>query len=222
MTAHVEPDANQAFYRTSRLNGYDLVTVQAANRLLWRCPPERLVEHYNRHVSGRHLDIGPGTGHYLDRCRFPLSQPTITLLDLNPDPLVFAATRIARYNPATVQADLLEDLPSIPQAPFDSIGLNYVLHCLPEPPAGKQEVFARLKPLLNPGGVVFGSTVVTGGAPTTLLSSAFNSLYQRMGAFHNQTDTVDMLHDALGAHFASHAVEIRGSVALFTARRPLP
>ncbi|WP_194837648.1 class I SAM-dependent methyltransferase [Nocardia sp. XZ_19_369] len=222
MTTPATTDSGQSFYRANRLNGYDLITVNAANRLLWRCPPERFVEHYDQNVSGRHLDVGPGTGYYLDRCRFPVPDPAITLLDLNPDPLTFVAGRIARYAPATVRADLLGDLPAIPNAPFDSIAINYVLHCLPDPPTGKQEVFARLKSLLTADGVLFGSTVVTGGAPQTPFSNAFNALYQRMGAFHNQNDTVDMLHGALQQHFANHVLEIRGSVALFTARKPLP
>ncbi|WP_306362242.1 class I SAM-dependent methyltransferase [Nocardia sp. CC227C] len=220
MNTAATTDPGQTFYRTNRLNGYDLITVNAANRLLWRCPPEHFVELYNRNVSGRHLDIGPGSGYYLDHCEFPVARPVITLLDLNPDPLTFVAGRIARYAPDTVRADLLGELPPIPNAPFDSIAINYVLHCLPEPPAGKQEVFARLKPLLTDTAVVFGSTVVTGGAPTTPLSKAFNTLYQRMGAFHNQNDTVESLHGALDRHFMSHILEIRGSVALFTARGP--
>lgn len=213
-------DHGQVFYHTNRLNGYDLVTVKAANYLLWRCPPTRLTEHYDKNVSGRHLDIGPGSGYYLDHCTFPIPDPSITLLDLNPDPLTFVSQRISRYHPTTVQADLLDDLPPIPNAPFDSIALNYVLHCLPEHPSGRQGVFARIKPLLSQGGVAFGSTVVTGGAPATFLSNAFNALYQRMGAFHNQNDTVDALHSALGQHFEDHVLEIRGSVVLFTARRP--
>ncbi|MBF6354486.1 methyltransferase [Nocardia higoensis] len=221
MTSTVDNDHGQSFYRTNRLNGYDLVTVNAANRVLWRCPPQRLVEHYDRNVAARHLDIGPGTGYYLDHCHFPVAQPTLTLLDLNPDPLTFAAQRLARYTPATVRADLLSPLPPVPGSPFDSIGVNYVLHCLPNQSQGRGDVFARLKPLLNTDGVLFGSTVVTGGAPATVLSNAFNALYQRMGAFHNQRDTVDTLHDALAEHFGSLVLEVRGSTVLFTARKPL-
>lgn len=220
MSAPETTDHGQTFYRTNRLNGYDLVTVKAANYLLWRCPPTRLVELYNQHVTDRHLDIGPGSGYYLDHCTFPSSKPEVTLVDLNPDPLTFVQQRIARYNPSTARADLLDDLPNIPNAPFDSIALNYVLHCLPQTPGGRGDVFARIKPLLSPQGVLFGSTVVTGGAPATPLSRAFNALYQRMGAFHNQRDTVQSLHEALNQHFTSLILEIRGSVVLFSARGP--
>lgn len=215
-------DHGQTFYRTNRLNGYDLVTVKAANYLLWRCPPRRLVELYNQHVTDRHLDIGPGSGYYLDHCTFPSPNPEITLVDLNPDPLTFVQQRLTRYNPSTVRADLLDDLLDIPNAPFDSIALNYVLHCLPDTPEGRGDVFARIKPLLSPSppGVLFGSTVVTGGTQSTPLSQAFNTLYQRIGAFHNQHDTVDSLHEALDQHFSSHVLEVRGSVVLFTARDP--
>ncbi|WP_197467320.1 class I SAM-dependent methyltransferase [Tsukamurella pulmonis] len=213
-------DHGQAFYRTKRLNGYDLVTVQAANHLLWRCAPSRLIDLYNSHVTDRHLDIGPGSGYYLDHCTFPSMNPELTLVDLNPDPLTFVQQRLARYSPSVARADLLDSLEDVPNAPFDSIGLNYVLHCLPQTPGGRADVFANIKPLLKPQGVLFGSTVVTGGASATPLSRAFNALYQKMGAFHNELDTVDSLHSALDEHFTSHVLEVRGSVTIFSARGP--
>jgi ubiquinone/menaquinone biosynthesis C-methylase UbiE len=70
-----------------------------------------MLERYNRHVGPRHLDMGVGTGWYLDRAAWPVARPEITLLDLNENSLSAAARRLARYAPETVQANVLEPLP---------------------------------------------------------------------------------------------------------------
>ncbi|MFF5252813.1 class I SAM-dependent methyltransferase [Streptomyces leeuwenhoekii] len=212
----------QPYYENRRLRLYDAVVVNASNRLLWRCPKQRLLDHYNEWITSRHLEVGPGSGYYLDHCRFPAGPAELTLLDLNPDPLHFTAHRLRRHSPRCVQADILEPLPDIVGDGFTSVAFNYVLHCLPEPPGGKQVVFKHLRQVLAPGGVLFGSTVLSQGVKHTVLSRRFNLLYQRQGSFHNQHDSVRRLHRTLDEHFDSHWLEVRGSVALFAARAPGP
>ncbi|CAM5606953.1 hypothetical protein SALBM135S_07213 [Streptomyces alboniger] len=228
MTIDASPESSafgfegQAYYEHRRLRLYDLVVVNASNRLLWRCPKARLLEHYNDFITPRHLEIGPGSSYYLDHCRMPAPAPRLTLLDLNPDPLKFAAHRLRRYTPRCVQADILEPLPDLVGGNYTSIGYNYVMHCLPEPPGGKRIVFKHLREALSPEGVLFGSTVLSRGVKHTALSRRFNLLYQRQGSFHNQRDSVRGLHQALDEHFASHWIEVRGSVALFAAHASQP
>ena len=86
----------QAVYTPRTLRAYDTIVVKWSNRLVWRCPARRLLAHYDRHVSASHLDVGPGTGYYLERCRFPEEDAQITLLDPNSDVLRFAAHRLER------------------------------------------------------------------------------------------------------------------------------
>jgi hypothetical protein len=71
----------QAVYTARTLRAYDAVVVKLSNSLVWRCPARRILAQYNRHVSVAHFDVGPGTGYYLGRCRFPGEAPEITLLD---------------------------------------------------------------------------------------------------------------------------------------------
>ncbi|MFC0452195.1 hypothetical protein [Rhodococcus jostii] len=66
-----------------------------SNTLVWRCPSERLLAHYNSHLGDRHLDIGPGTGWYLRRATYPTPNPMVELLDLNPNTLQMTTTRLA-------------------------------------------------------------------------------------------------------------------------------
>lgn len=106
----------------------------------------------------RHLSQRANTRYFLDRCRFPTSMPTIGLLDLNPNSLAATTRRIRRYRPITFLANVLSLL-QIDAPLFDSIGLNYLLHCLPGDMRSKSVVFYNLKPLLNAGGVIFGTAM---------------------------------------------------------------
>jgi SAM-dependent methyltransferase len=208
--------AGQAIYTPWTLRNYDWFVLGFSNRFLWRCPTGELRALYQRNVAARHLDIGVGTGHFLDRVAWPVAEPAITLLDLNPDCLIFAAGRIARYRPAMVRADVFRPLPDL--GPFDSVGLCYLLHCLPGTMNEKAVVFDRLKPALAPGARIFGATIVQGDAPRSAAARALMAAYNRKGVFSNRADTVEALTEALAARFADARVTGRGAVALFEAR----
>lgn len=201
-------------YVSPVLNIYDAFVLGFSNDHVWRCPSQQMLELYHQHVSAQHLEIGVGTGYFLDRCRFPVAQPRITLLDLNPTTLRHTTQRIARLTPAACVADALEPLPLAP-ASFDSIGLNYVLHCLPTTSAAKSVLVADLVRLLRPGGVLFGATILGAGVPHSPLARLFLATYHRLGVFTNRTDQPAMLEQALRQHFRSYDLRLVGSVALF-------
>ena len=46
---------------------YDPLVLGPIARFVWRCPTSRLLERYRRHIRARHLDVGPGTGYFLER-----------------------------------------------------------------------------------------------------------------------------------------------------------
>jgi hypothetical protein len=75
--------AGHAFYTRRSLAVYDVAILGFFSRLAWRCPADRIVAHYNQHVSANHLDIGVGTGYFLDHCAFPGETPRMALLDPN-------------------------------------------------------------------------------------------------------------------------------------------
>jgi SAM-dependent methyltransferase len=220
-TARTEaPDsrAGQAVYSRWTLQLYDLYVLGLSCRLAWRCPAAALLAHYDAHVSARHLDVGVGSGYFLDRCRFPVARPEVMLLDLNESSLAFAARRIARLGPRTCRADVLEPLPL--QERFDSIGLGFLLHCLPGDMAYKAGGLAHLAAVLEPAGVLFGSTVLTVDVRHNRLGAALVDIYNRKGIFSNRGDSAAGLRAALDASFAEVSITMRGAVALFSARRP--
>jgi hypothetical protein len=214
MTERVE--AGQAVYSPMVLRTYDWIVLGLSNRFFWRCRTAELRRLYDRNVSDCHLDIGVGTGYFLDKAKWSVTTPAITLLDLNPNCLAMASRRIRRFTPQTVLANVLAPLP--PLGPFQSAGLCYLLHCLPGTMAEKAVVFDHLTPLLGPGARVFGATIVQGSAPRSWPAQALMNLYNRKGIFSNAEDTAEALNTALRERFCDVEVALRGTVALFEAR----
>ena len=90
-------EAGQKVYTPWTLKVYDAFVLGFSNRFLWRCPTHFLESMYTRNVSGKHVDVGVGTGYFLDKVRWPVANPQILLVDLSPNSLEAAARRIARY-----------------------------------------------------------------------------------------------------------------------------
>jgi len=202
-------------YSRGMLAVYDVGVLGFNNHVVWRCPTGRLLQHYDTHVSGNHLEAGVGTGWYLDHCRFPVTDPRIGLVDLSSSALAKTSSRIGRYHPQSQQADLLEPVPAVSE-PFDSLGMCYLLHCLPAAAQEKGGVVGNLRPQLNPGATVFGATILGDEGPHWLLGRAMLEVFNRTGVFSNSSDTVDSLASGLGAHLDDVQVEVVGAVALFS------
>jgi 2-polyprenyl-3-methyl-5-hydroxy-6-metoxy-1,4-benzoquinol methylase len=210
-----QAEAGQAIYTKHVLGAYDFFVLGISNHFVWRCPTRRLLEQYDARVTATHLDVGVGTGYFLDRCQFPSPAPRIALMDLNRNALDFASRRIARYNPEIYLGNVLEPIP-LDAPKFDSVGVNYLLHCLPGSIESKSAVFDHLKALMNPGAVLFGSTLLQGDVPRSWAAKRLMDFYNRKGIFSNERDDVDGLRRALDRRFEAVSVEIVGCAALFS------
>ena len=209
-----------AAYTPLSLALYDLAVLRFSNSFVWQCPSHVLLDFYNQHISDKHLDIGVGTGYFLDKCRFPSTTPKIALFDLNPHSLAKSAKRLRRYNPSCYLGDALQPI-DIGMSGFGSISLNYLLHCLPGNLASKSIVFEHVKPLLRDGGVIFGSTILGEGVRHNPLAKQLMKIYNTKGFFSNLSDRQSDLESGLKAHFDEHTIHIAGCVALFSARKGL-
>ena len=209
--------AGQAVYTPLTLMVYDWAVLGFSNQFLWRCPTARLRALYDRNVSDNHLDIGVGTGYFLDKANWPSAEPHITLVDLNPNSLDAAAKRIARYRPEKVVANVFEPLPLDRQ--FKSIGLSYLFHCLPGDLSQKvPAVLENAGRFLAEDGVLFGATILQGDAPRSRPAQALMNLYNAKGVFSNANDALGDLRHALDEHFTSVEIVQHGVVALFACR----
>src|SRR5688500_6512051 len=80
------------------------------NHFFWKCPTRHLVAPYRTHLTGNHLEIGPGTGYLLDKTGPPGANPRLVLCDMNPHCLQKAGQRLQRFQPVTHQADVLRPI----------------------------------------------------------------------------------------------------------------
>ena len=210
--------AGQAVYSRRFLSVYDAFVYGFNHPLLWRCPKARLVAHYDANVGARHLDVGVATGALLDDCRFPVPDPELTLMDLNPNSLAAASRRLARYAPRTHRANVLEDWHLEPGS-YDSGARTLRRHCLTVPMSAKGVAFEHAHRVLAPGGTFFGATILGKDVPISPLATAFIALSNARGILDNHGDGPAELDAALAAVFPTRTVTIHGTVALFSARR---
>jgi SAM-dependent methyltransferase len=209
--------AGQAGYTPFLLAIYDPWVLGFMAPAVWRSPTPPVVERYRRHLGRRHLDVGPGTGYFLEKAA-PPAETVITLLDPNPNVLRRCARRLAAMRPTTIEADVMKPLPVAGR--FDSAALSFVLHCLRGPMSNKAVAIRNLANVLEPDGVLFGGTVLgiteRHSLPARAVLRAFNS----HGDFDNLRDTADGLRGILEESFRTVEVDVIGSIALFTATGP--
>jgi len=207
----------QSDYTALLLNAYDPLVLGPIARYVWRCPTPGLVERYRRHIRDRHLDVGPGTGYFLDRSGLA-DGSRVTILDPNRNVLRHVSRRLGRFDVTAVEADVLKPLPVY--APFDSAALHLVIHCLPGPMARKAAAVANVAATLEPDGVLFGAAVLGTSGTHTWMARRFLDAFNRQGGFDNLADSEEGLAGILGASFDEVEVEVVGSIALFACRGP--
>lgn len=207
-----------AVYNRATLLAYDLWVLGVSNRWAWQCPTAALLAQFDRHAGRRHLDIGVGTGYLLDHCRFPQGRPALVLADLNPASLAAAARRLRRFAPRTHRIDVLQPF-ALPEAPFDSVSLNYLLHCLPGRLERKALAVRHAAAQLRPGGLLFGATILGDAAGHNGFGRLLMRVYNERGIFGNREDTPEALQAVLERELQGVEVRVEGRVALFAGRR---
>jgi len=172
--------------------------------------------HFNNHVTSNHLDIGVGTGYFLDKCCFPSPKVRIVLMDLNRNSLNEASRRIERYNPVQYRVNALEKI-KLETDTFDSISVNYLFHCLPGKLSDKLVVLDNVNHLLSERGIIFGATILSHGVNKCSMAAKLMSFYNKKGIFSNADDSVEDLENYLSGKYLNYELDIQGCVALFSA-----
>ena len=209
--------AGQRGYNRLLLNAYDPLVLGPIARFVWRCPASGLIDRYRRHIRDPHLDVGPGTGYFLEHSGMPAGG-RVTILDPNPNVLGHVSRRLRSLDVTAVEADVLKPLPVA--GPFASAALHLVLHCLPGPLERKAQAVANVAMVLAPDGVLFGASVLGRGGNHTWAARRMLGAFNREGGFDNLADTEDGLRAILQASFERVTVDVVGSALLFAAAGP--
>lgn len=207
----------QSGYNPALLAIYDIWVLRFMTRAVWKVPIQPVVTRYRQHLGRRHLDVGPGTGYFIEQVA-PSADTEITLLDPNPHVLKHASKRLAAWGPVEVEADVMKPLPV--EGGYDSAALSFVLHCLREPMSNKAAAIRNIADVLGPDGVLFGGTVLGIDEPHSRSARAFLWAANKQGGFDNRQDTVEGLREILDASFRHVEIERSGSSALFSATGP--
>lgn len=207
----------QSDYNRLLLNVYDPLVLGPIARFVWRCPTSGLLARYRQRVRAPHLDVGPGTGYFLEESGLPAGSP-VTIVDPNATVLGHVARRLRHLDITTVEADVLKPLPV--EGPFQSAALHLVIHCLPGPLSRKAQAVTNLAAVLAPNGVLFGASVLGTSGNHTWLARRMLSAFNRRGTFDNLEDTEAGLREILGASFERVELETIGSIAVFAATSP--
>ena len=139
-------------------------------------------------------------------------------MDLNLNSLNATLKRLKRYSPEVYEWDVLDPcLMNI--ARFDSVGIMNLLHCLPGNMKDKGVVFENLQKLLNPGGVLFGSTILGAGVSLNYMAKKLRDYCNSKGYMSNTEDNPQDLRQSLEQYFPHISLTIVGSIALFSARK---
>lgn len=203
-------------YTPLTLKLYDWWVLKISNKYAWKCPTDdRLLTFFLNNLRKNHLDIGVGTGYYLQQV--PMTS-TLSLMDLNANSLKATTSRLgADRIHAQLQHDVLQPLPKEWCNRFDSISMFYLIHCLPGSMEFKEQAIINAKQALTQNGQLFGATILGAGVTHNAFGRKLMSVYNKKGIFSNLNDSVEALHQALSNHFTHVTIQQTGKVALFTA-----
>ena len=209
----------QADYTPLLLRLYDPIVLGVVAGLVWRVPPEPLLDNYRRNIREPHLDVGPGTGYCIERSGLP-DGSRVTILDPNTNVLRHATSKLGRFDVTAVEADVLKPLPVAER--FESAGMNMVIHCLPGPMSRKALAIRNIADLLSPTGTLFGATILGRSGDHSWLGQRVLTAFNWHGGFDNLDDSEAGLREILEASFDEVDVTVVKSAAIFSATRPKP
>lgn len=212
-------EEDKELYTPFRLAIYDLWVLGFVNTYAWGCPTATyLLPLFRSNIRKNHLDVGVGTGYYLDPSSVPAST-RLTLVDNEARALAVAKIRSKRPDANTVVADVLKPLPI--EEKFDSVSMYYLLHCIPSPVEKKCHVFSLLKERMTPDGVLTGANVLGKGvARDNSLGAFIRRGCTNHGIFHNKEDNAFEYERALRENFSKVETWVVGSVFVFRAEGP--
>ncbi|KAL7940033.1 methyltransferase [Trichoderma barbatum] len=217
-------------YSSSFLNLFYDYYVLSFNMRFWGCPTSVLLPFFTENFSRNHLDCGVATGWFpseaLGRPFRKHGKQQLTLVDINPNSLKVAETRVLAVTTATTTQCFEADATLPPPAAladkkFTSISMFNLFHCMPGGKEKFAKTFATFSQLLAKDGVLSGCTVLGPKATTSWMIKFYLKFYNDWwGVFNNKDDTREDLEEALKREFEEVEITLVGVMLLFRATKP--
>ncbi len=204
---------SQAYFNPVMNYFYDFFLYRFISEYFWGCKTSRLIDRYKQNAKYRHLEVGAGTGFLLDK--YNPKDIDLTLMDLSQAFLEKSSRRLIRYTPNLIRQNILYDIPWGDNK-FDSISVNYVMHCVVGDFKSKGIAFGNIKSLLTDNGVLYGVTVLK-TPESSLLAKLFMGFLNVSGVFNCGLDNAGDLERELNKVFDYVCVDLASSAALFFA-----
>ena len=188
---------------------YDYLVNDLNCSFVWKCSQRNILHNY-RNISDNHIEIGPGTGYFLKNKTFD----TLQLLDINNDILTNASLNL-KGNCSQIksfQHDIFTS--SLPQlSKCNSIGLTYVLHCLPGKIENNLDNLIRHIPYKNYN--LYGASVIRDPVEKNSLAEMELFWLNKIGVFNNSNDTYSSLEKYFKKNNFQYDLKLEGYVAIF-------
>ena len=123
----------KSFWKNKKINNlifnnYDYFVNKINCKYVWKCDQRYIKKLYANNITNNHLEIGPGTGYFIKKYHFN----SLHLLDINQDILTNSKKNLNNncQNIKIHNKNIFESNNKINED-ITSIGLSYVLHCVP-------------------------------------------------------------------------------------------
>lgn len=201
---------NKSNIVSKNLFAYDYLVNNINCNIVWKCNQNKIIQHYDSNITNNHIEIGPGTGYFLKKNQYN----TLQLIDINNDILEDSSKNLeAISKKIDTHCHNIFSCSSSHINPSRSIGLTYVLHCVP----GKIEnnLNTMIQNIQFDNYNLFGASVVQDPVETNILAETELLWLNRLGIFNNENDTYSGLHEYLEESGMEYNLRLEGYVAIF-------
>ncbi len=199
---------------SKNIQRYDRLVNEINCEKVWGCSKKYIIDNYNKNINSKHLEIGPGTGYFLKKENLNVDLNKLTLIDVNDKILNYSKNNLqSEYSKIDILSHDLFTTKIPSNIKFNSVGINYVLHCVPGNLQTKLDKL--ISNLGNNEYNLFGASVICDSININLIAEYELIFLNAFGIFNNNYDTYEELNEYLNNRNLNFSLKRHGYVALF-------
>ena len=199
---------------SKNIQKYDRLVNEINCEKVWKCSKKHIINNYNKNINCNHLEIGPGTGYFLKKKNLNVNLNKLTLVDVNSKILNYSKNNLkSEYSDINILSHNLFSYEIPSKVKFNSVGINYVLHCIP---GNLQTKLDKL--IFNLGNNkynLFGASVICDPLHMNPIAEYELIFLNALGIFNNNNDTYEELNEYLNNRNLNFSLKKQGYVAIF-------